>query len=213
MKSKYDNLLAGKDQTIKALWAALSIATLFALLMGAGWMSAPRFIRVHVPPDLDNGAELATHEVGKANVYAFAFYIWQQLNRWENDGVKDYQHKIHTLQHYLTPACRQDRNEDYAERHRQHELYRRERAIWEIPGRHFSADRVHVESDASWVVYLDVRINETMLGEPVKTRFVHYPLRVVRYRIDPELNPFGLAIDCLADKARAIERLESENNT
>ncbi len=50
-------------------------------------------------------------------------------------------------------------------------------------------------------------IEETVLGERVKdpapspTR-----LRVVRYDVDRELNPWGLALDCLAGTPRVIER-------
>jgi len=48
-----------------------------------------------------------------------------------------------------------------------------------------------------WHVTLDTEITETMLGQPVKHSYVRYPLRVVRYRFDPEKNPYGLALDCV----------------
>ena len=209
MMTKYDNLLAGKNQTIRALWAALAIAVTMGLLMGAGWMTAPQTLRVHVPPDLSNGAVLNRGEIRKGNIYSFAFYIWQQLNRWEKSGVTDYEDKIHMLQAYLTPSCFQDRLDDFEIRKARHELDRRERSIWEIPGRGFNKERVYVEGPDSWVVYLDMHINETMLGETIKERFVNYPIRVVRYNIDPEKNAWGLALDCLADTPRVIE-LESK---
>ena len=136
--SKYDNLLAGKNQTIRALYVALGVVVCLALLMGAGWMTSPKFIRVHVPPDLTNGAVLGSTEVSKGNVYGFAYYIWQQLNRWEKNGETDYEDKIHMLTNYLTPACFQDRMDDYEMRKSRHELERRERAIWEIPGRGYT---------------------------------------------------------------------------
>ena len=31
------------------------------------------------------------------------YYIWQSLNHWENDGMKDYQQQIETLSPFLTP--------------------------------------------------------------------------------------------------------------
>ena len=49
-----------------------------------------------------------------------------------------------------------------------------------------------------------------MLGEPIKTRAVNYPLSVVRYNIDPEHNAFGMAVDCLADTPMAIELSEGQ---
>lgn len=206
MNSKYDNLLAGKNQTIRALYMALAIAVIFALMNGAGWMMSPKYLRVHVPPDLSNGALVRPDSAGKADVYAFAYYIWQQLNRWENDGVTDYEDKIHIMKNYLTPRCFQDRMDDFALRKSRHELDRRVRSLWEIPGRGFSTERIQVQSENSaWVVHLDLHISETMLGEPIKDRLVAFPLRVVRYNVDPEQNPFGLALDCLAAMPRAIE--------
>ena len=211
MKTKYDNLITGKNQTIKALYVALGIMTVVALFNGAGWMASPKFLRVHIPPDITNGAVLRPGDAGKSDVYAFAYYIWQQLYRWEKDGVTDYEDKIHALRNYLTPGCFQDRLDDFALRKSRHELDRRERSLWEIPGRGFSTERVHVQArNASWVVYLDLHIEETMLGESVKDRLVNYPIRVVRYDVDPEQNPFGLAVDCLTGTPRAIEVAATE---
>jgi len=203
--SQYDNLLAGKDQTIKALGVALAVAVCSALFMGAGWMLSPKFLRVYLPPDLSSGTVMEANEIGKPNVYAFGYYIWQQLYRWEKDATTDYEDKIHMLQNYLTPSCFQNRIDDFGERRNRRELDRRERAVWEIPGRGYQPDRVHIEGNGSWVVYLDLYLRETLMGESIKERFVNYPLRVVRYDIDPEKNAFGLALDCLAATPRAIE--------
>ena len=58
--------------------------------MWIGWSQAPKHLTVHIPPDLRSGAVLKIDEVPPSNVYAFAFYIFQQLNRWPNDGTRDY---------------------------------------------------------------------------------------------------------------------------
>ena len=113
--------------------------------------------------------------------------------------------------HFLTPACRQDRLDDHAERNARRELAGRQRAVWEIPGRGYSVERVFDEGGGSWVVSLDLMIEETVLGERVKSRAVAYPVRVVRYDVDREMNPWGLALDCLAGVPRAIE-LEKEES-
>ena len=212
MNSRYDNLLAGKDQIIKALWTALAVAACSALFMGVGWMLSPNFLRVYVPPDLSNGAVLKSNEVGKANVYSFGYYIWQQLYRWEKNAVTDYEDKIHMMQNYLTPSCFQNRLDDFNDRSKRRELERRERAVWEIPGRGFAPDRVRVEGNGTWIVYLDLYIRETLMGESIKERFVNYPIRIVRYDIDPEKNAFGLAVDCLADTPRVILAQQSDED-
>lgn len=205
MLGRYDNLLAGKDQTIRALWAALVIAVAAAIWMGLGWSLAPQQLRVHLPPDLSSGAVLTPGEVGSANVYTFALYIWQQLNRWEQDGDTDYPAKIHALQHYLTPSCQQNRLDDHRVRQARRELSDRARSVWELPGQGYRADRVYSDGPGHWVVTLDLALEESLLGEPIKQRAVRYPLRIVRYAVDPERNPFGLALDCLAAAPSVID--------
>ncbi len=42
-------------------------------------------------------------------------------------------------------------------------------------------------------------------SEQVKRALVRYPIKVVRLDIDPERNPFGLALDCYASAPQRIE--------
>ena len=53
------------------------------------------------------GAKLRAGEVPPPNVYAFAHYIWQQVNHWGRDGDKDYGAAIFRMQAYITPSCRE----------------------------------------------------------------------------------------------------------
>jgi hypothetical protein len=39
----------------------------------------------------------------------------------------------------------------------------------------------------------------------VKDRLIHFPLAVVRYAVDPELNPWGLALACYAATPQRID--------
>ncbi len=204
--SNYNNLLAAKNQTIVVLCVALGLSVLAGGFAAVGWMRSPEQLRVHIPPDLTKGAVLRPGDPGRSDVYTFAHYIWQQLYRWESDGAKDYEKQIHALRSYLTPACYQNRLDDAAVRVRRHELQKRARSVSEIPGRGYEGKRVHVQvAQQSWVVYLDLHIQETMMGEPIKNRLVNYPIQVVRFDGDPETNAFGLAVDCLADRPRVIE--------
>ena len=59
--------------------------------------------RLYIPPDLTQGLITDFDRVPAPTVYTFASYIFQQLNRWPNDGEKDYPHKIYALQGFLTP--------------------------------------------------------------------------------------------------------------
>jgi len=202
--SRYDNLVHTKNTMIKLLLGAVLVLVLLLVLALAGWARAPSAITLHYPPDLSTGAAQQLGDIPKANIYGFAFYIFQQLNRWPNDGQEDYFERIHTLKHYLTPACFEERLSDFDSRNRNNELTGRSRAVWEIPGRGFDLLRVKATSNDTWVVGLDLHVQETYRGERVKDRLIHFPVNVVNYDVDPELNPWGLALDCYAAAPRRI---------
>ena len=208
--SRYDNLVHTKDTMIKGLLGAVLALVLLLVLALVGWARAPSAITLHYPPDLSTGAQQQLGELPKATIYGFVFYIFQQLNRWPNDGQDDYYERIHTLQNYLTPACFEERLSDYTARNRNNELTGRSRAVWEIPGRGFSNQRVKATANDRWVVGLDLHVQETYRGERVKDRLIHFPIRVVRYAVDPELNPWGLALDCYAAAPRRIQVTQDE---
>jgi integrating conjugative element protein (TIGR03746 family) len=210
--SRYDNLVHTKDTLIKLLLGAVVTLVLLLALALVGWARAPSAITLHYPPDLSTGAQQPLGEIPKANIYSFAFYIFQQLNRWPTDGQEDYFERIHALKNYLTPACFEERLSDHHLRDRNNELAGRARAVWDIPGRGFSATRVRSTSDESWVVGLDLHVQETYRGERVKDRLIHFPLRVVRYEVDPELNPWGLALDCYAATPQLIDVEEDDHS-
>lgn len=208
--SEFNNLVHAKNHMIKIMAAGLVVMASLLALTVVGWMQAPSQIRLHYPPDLSSGAVQGVGEIPQANIYSFAFYIFQQLNRWPVNGREDYYERIHTLKNYLTPTCFEDRLADYEHRNNNSELLGRSRAIWEIPGRGFKFGRVKATSNTSWLVGLDLHVQETLRGEPVKDRLIHFPLRVVSYNVDPELNPWGMAIDCYASAPRNIEIKEEE---
>ncbi|MEM9257492.1 MAG: TIGR03746 family integrating conjugative element protein [Pseudomonadota bacterium] len=208
--SRFDNLVHSKQMMINLLLGVVGALVLLLGLAIVGWARAPSQITLHYPPDLSVGGVQQLGEVPKPNIYGFTFYIFQQLNRWPDNGRDDYYERIHVLKNYMTPACFEERLADYEERNRNNELSGRSRAVWEIPGRGFDVHRVRKVSGDSWVVGLDLHVQETYRGEKIKDRLIHYPLNVVRYAVDPEQNPWGLAIDCYAATPRVIE-LEVED--
>ncbi|ENT9928806.1 DUF2895 family protein, partial [Escherichia coli] len=95
---------------------------------------------------------------------------------------------------------------DFQVRRNGGELHERTRGVYELPGHGYSSlvhdgdkrplPRVEALSRDAWRVTLDVAVEEYYQNEPVKKALVRYPLQVVRYAIDAEKNPWGLAIDC-----------------
>ncbi len=197
--SRFKNEVMHLQSHVKTLRMAAGGLLVLVLVAGAGWWSAPSELTVHVPPDLRSGSTRKWWEVPPESVYAFTFYIFQQLNRWPTDGEEDYSRNIQSLSAYLTPGCRTYFQADYEQRRRSGELRQRVRGLYEIPGRGYGdapETRVKVVSERDWVVTLDVNADEYHGTEQVKRALIRYPIKVVRLDIDPELNPFGLVLDC-----------------
>lgn len=215
MFSKYRNALSSERFHIQSL--RFIILVLFILVSGLGYglYTVPKKLIVHNPPDLRSGSIRAWWEVPNANVYGFAFYIFQQLNRWPQNGEIDYKKNINALQAYLTPSCYQFLLKDYDKRNLLGELRERVRGVYEIPGRGFSESRVKVNSKEDWDVTLDLSTDEYYKDDPVKRVLVRYPLHVVRYDVNPEQNPWGLALNCYRSTPQRLELKvdETKNNT
>jgi integrating conjugative element protein (TIGR03746 family) len=185
---------------VYTLRGVIGLQFLLLLLLWYGWHRAPEHLRIHVPPDLRSGAVMKVGEIPPANVYAFAHYIFQQLNHWPKGGDKDYGAAIFRLAPYLTPRYRAELEADLNQRGKRGELANRRRGVQELPGHNYEERRVDVLGNGTWVVWLDLSISEWVQGMTVKQTAVRYPLRVVRYAVDPELNPWGLALDGFTDE-------------
>lgn len=96
---------------------------------------------------------------------------------------------------YLTPRYRNDLIADMELKARRGELAYRVRGVHEVPGHGYEERRVDVLSPDVWIVWLDLDLLESVKGMTVKQTTIRYPIRVVRQAIDPEANPWGLALD------------------
>lgn len=207
--SRFRHEIVHLQAHIRTLRLAAAALALLALLLGLGWWSAPRDLTIQIPPDLRSGSTRRWWDVPPENVYAFAFYIWQQLQRWPSDGEADYPRNLKTLSAYLTPACQDFLEQDYQRRRANGELRLRVRGLYEIPGRGYGEDparRVRVISARDWIVTLDLTADEYYSSEQIKRALVRYQLKVARLDQDPEHNPFGLALDCYAQPPQRIDR-------
>jgi integrating conjugative element protein (TIGR03746 family) len=179
----------------RSLWVVIALLVAIIAAQFVATSQIPREIRLRYPPELRSGAVLGLDEVPPSNVYAFAHYIFQQLNRWPEDGARDYDARLFKLSAYLTPRFRAELEGDIARREHRGELAGRTRGVQELAGHGYEERRVDVLSDGAWVVWLDLSVEESVGGVAVKETAVRYPLRVVLYDVDPEANPWGLALD------------------
>lgn len=205
--SRFRNEVAHLNGHVRTLRFCLAGTMFLAAISGYGWWSAPRDLTIHVPPDLRSGSVRRWWDVPPESVYAFTFYVFQQLHRWSADGEADYARNIRSLSAYFTPACKAFLERDFAVRRERGELRRRVRGVYEIPGRGFGNDplsRVKSVSDREWIVTLDLMADEYYSDEPVKRAGVRYPINVVRFDVDPKMNPFGLVLDCFSSPPQRI---------
>lgn len=197
----YRDALAELRRQRDGLFAVCLVLGGLAALNGAGWLAATRDPPpLHVPPDLAAGAVLRPGEPARPNVYAFAVYVWQQLNRWPRNGQTDYGQALYRFAPYLTARCRTELTADLERKGRQGELDGRTRGLQELSGHHYEDRRVEPRGPGVWVVFLDAQVDEQVGATPVKTAAIRYPLRVVRQDVDRRLNPYGLALDCYGDR-------------
>lgn len=206
--SRFKNEVMHLQAHVKTLRLGAGALFVVALMLGAGWWSAPKSLTIHVPPDLRSGSTRKWWDVPPESVYAFSFYIWQQVQRWPTNGEQDYPRNLQALSAYLTPSCRAFLQQDYEYRRGNGELRQRVRGIYEIPGRGYGDEpsrRVRAVSTNDWIVTLDVSADEYLGSEQVKRALVRYSLKVVRMDVDVERNPFGLALDCYAQAPERIE--------
>jgi len=96
---------------------------------------------------------------------------------------------------------------------RQGELAYRVRGVQEITGHGYEERRVDVLAPGVWVVWLDLNLVESVKGMTVKKTAIRYPLRVVSLAVDPEANPWGLALDGYAtDGPRRLTEPERDED-
>lgn len=207
--SRAKKALDGRDAHIITLRVVIVILSFALTLTILGWKKAPEHIKIDIPPDLRSGSTRGIDERHPFNIYAFGYYIFQQMNNWPVLGVDDYKDRIERLSCYITPKFKGELLRDYDRRLKAHELDRT-RAMQEMPGRPYTDKRVYLGSAESWVVYYDINVKETFRSEEVKNIFVRYPIKIVRWDVDPECNLWGLALDGFYGKAKRLEGNKQE---
>ena len=189
-------------ETVRAINRALLIiilclaAALIALSIAL--MSSRDWITVYVPPDITRGSIITAGTPSPATVYGFAAITLQGLYHWPADGEKDYLASVDSQAPYLTPAFRRQLLEDHAQLSNRagiNELKERGRALFPIPGRLYSPNRITRTGDGVWSVNLEFRLLETIGSTQVKDIHIRYELRVVQSDVDPAGNVWGLQLD------------------
>ncbi len=207
MLGKFRSTLLNSNAHVRTLQYCLGGAFVVIVYLMVIYNDAREEQIFRVPPDLRQGTLMRANYVPPPLVYSFTYYIFQQLHNWPEGGDKNFGKRIYSLQGFLTPGFRKKLVKEMEEKSKKGELRNRVRRVQEIYERGYEDARVLIENKDSWIVWLDLDVVETVFAKPVKEVNVQYALRIVRYDVDPEANPWGLAI---ADYASLPTKLSDE---
>ena len=194
------NIINSQRSHLASLYVVIVVLACISFYAMAGWKSAPKDIRIHIPPDLRTGAVVRIDEIQAANIYAFVNSTMRAVYRWEENGTVDFGKRIRELEYRFTQEFKEQLLSELNRKEVRGELRNRARYVLERPGFEVYRDEYVVSyPDDSWLVWLDLEIVERTANVEAKRTTVRYPFRVVRVNISPEKNAWGLAIDGYQD--------------
>lgn len=204
---RFQHALANAWLSIHILWVALGCLLVLNLALMIGWHHAQKSIHVYIPPQIPvSGITQNANHIPVSSIYSFAFYIWQGINYWPDNGVTDYKKNIEQFSPFLTPKFKQALLRDVQDRQTHGELQDRLRHLQGVNGSTFEAKDIESLGHDTWMVHLQMRLSEqmNMNGNAVKDVILHYALRVVRYDVNAKQNPWGLALDGFVENPERI---------
>lgn len=191
--SRIRNAITARE---RLAWYLLMVIVILVIALGhAHWQLATmqKKFTMHIPPDVSQGALLTPDMPGKPNVYMYVHYIWRALNTWKKDGVEDYKKAIDSYACYVSPDFLEWLQADY-ERERTGDLSDkklvRTRDITAI--NFYTDDYVQALGNGTWYVWLDMVLEERVVGEIVKNPNIRYSLYA--YLDKRDCNVLGVSI-------------------
>ena len=200
----------------KKTWRGISIFLGFLLVLGLlVHQSRIQDINVHIPPELSNSVVQKAGHIPRPNVYLFTSNILQALNNWSENGETDFKRNIEAYKHYLTPGFKEQLLALYDKKNKNGELSERVRGVQELFGHEYDESKVRSLATNVWRVDVDLKIREWYRGMKIKELDLAFPVRVVRYDVNRQINPWGMALDGfiqLPQKIKAEEPEMANNN-
>ncbi len=211
---QYLNKVKQLQNNARLLQALVAALLLIVLVLIVAWSHSTRVITVHIPPRIPaSGLTLSSNSVPRSTVYAFTYYVWQNLNDWPTNGKRNYLRNMKQFAPMLTPAFRNRLLDSYQWSIKQGQLQKRIRVMQGISGSEFKPALVKALGNDTWLVRLRMRLTERLNGSekagmsgvektsiPVKDVAIEYTFRVVGYNVGATRNPWGLAIAGFAAK-------------
>lgn len=181
-----------------------------ALFLGLGLSiytisQMPSQIVVKYAPQLRDGATLKLGEFPKAAIITDVQFLWLALNTWEKSGRDEANQLLWRYSNFMTPQFKSELEAEYKVLGSKGALDRK-RMPHAVPGQMFEfEDRVVQLTDDSWVVYLDIVLEESTMGELIRQPTYRFAIQVERFITNLELNPIGIRLAGFREPAKRIK--------
>lgn len=205
---KFLSALEQAQWHVRTLWKVVIVAFAINTMVLLGWMHAQAKIQIEIPPAVpESGLTLTEGQVPDTTIYSFAFYIWQSINHWPNDGMQDYKNQLSQFTPFLTPGFKIKLANNYNQLLNEGELQDRVRLMQGVAGSEYQPGDVKYLGHGTWIVFLDMQLTEMMNANAkiVKDVNMQYALTVVRFNVDAKTNPWGLALAGFAESPMRTE--------
>lgn len=191
--SAYHEILDEKDRSIRYLYR-IAIGLVAALILAVwGWKGAQQDITVYYPPNINVANKMEAGFVPEETVYSFSVLIMQQLYLWEKNADVDYEANSYRLRQFLHDDFRRKiQIEDALERSKGTRK-NLQRTFQILPSSVYTEEAVEPKAD-HWIVWFDAEIKDVLNKVEVYKRIHRMGVKVIRYDINREYNPWSLAI-------------------
>lgn len=196
-----------RDRIILGLFVALVLSLW-------GWYNAARDITVYYPPNISLSTIMKAGVIPEETVYSFVPLILQQLFLWEKNGEEDYANNRARWRAMLTERYQRSILDEIEEGKQRGTLRGVTRRMQVLSTSVYNDDSVQIVGN-SWLVWLDVEVTDTVNSVPINTSFRRLGVRVVRYDVNRDANPWQLAIDGIEHdmpllSEKDVRRIQSE---
>lgn len=202
---------AEKDKTIRYLLRIIFGLFLALTLSVWGWKSNQNELTLHYPPNLSVSTTMQAGYIPKQTVFLFTPMIYQQLMLWQDNALVDYEKNRYNLRQFLTQKYQRGIRDEIETGRKRGTLSGVSRSLSVLPSSAIYSDKAVQPVGNHWIVWLDVNITDRVNGVPVNESVRRLGLRVVRYDIDREANPWQLAIDGIEHDLPLIGEKEAKN--
>lgn len=204
----YHDLVQEKDKVIRYLWR-ISVGLVLALLLSMwGWKNSQQDITLYYPPNLNVSSALKIAQIPEETIYAFVPLILQQLYLWEESGDINYEENSYRLRQFLTTDFQRTIHNEAVQGKQKGTLRGVQRSLQVIPSSIYNESSVQPVGD-HWIVWIDVEIRDIVNRIEVYRGIHRMSVRVVRYDINREFNPWQIALDGIENDEPLIDEKEA----